>query len=230
MPEYEALDTSAGPQTTAAETRSERKRNKVRSAWISFVGRILAQLIGAAATIVLGLIVVDRYKSYDQKAHHDEAPAVVASAPVRQSSGLPAMAVLPVVDYSGGPSLTHFADGLTEALVAHLAQTPSVRVLSRTSSMAQKNKEGRLPALARELGADWIVESSIVRAGTRTRLTVQLIDAKSDEHVFARIYDATTRDLLALQTELARNAARDISDVLGKTRVQLAAATPEGRD
>jgi TolB-like protein len=196
----------------ARAQRQQKKQKKVRSAWISFVGRIVAQFIGAAATIVLGLLVVDRYKTIDAR-HHDAAAVVEAAAAVRERSGAPALAVLPVQDYSSAQGQSAIADAITEALVAEMAQSAQVRILSRTSAMAYRTTAKSLPVIARELAADWIVESSIVRDGARVRLTMQLIDAKTDEHVLARVYEQSG-DLFAAQTRLAARAAKDVNAAL----------------
>ena len=213
MTSREALDTTAVPPTALAEStrRKAKGGRKFRSVWISFVGRIMAQLIGATATIVLGLIVVDKYRTFDEKAHH----AAGAAAPVaRQTTGVPALAVLAVQNYSQDPSQAAVANALTEAMVAAFAQSPGIRVLSRTSSTAFKDVARSLPSIGKELGADWIVESSIVRDGGRLRLTAQLIDARTDEHVFARVYDRGTEDLLAMESELAASVAADMRAAL----------------
>jgi TolB-like protein len=191
--------------------KQDKKRRKVRSAWISFVGRIMAQLIGAAATIFLGLIVVDKYKALDERHHADGTAAGVVA---RERSGHPALAVLPVQDYSTDKGQSGVADAITEAMIAELAQKAPVRVLSRTSSMAFRATTRSLPAIARELGADWIVESSIVRDGRRVRLTSQLIDARTDEHLLARVYEHDATDLLDAQTRLAMDVTADLNAVL----------------
>lgn len=196
----------------ARAQKQQKKQKKVRSAWISFVGRIVAQFIGAAATIVLGLLVVDRYKTIDAR-HHDAGAVMEGAAAVRERSGAPALAVLPVQDYSSARGQSAAADAITEALVAEMAQSGQVRILSRTSAMAYRTTAKSLPVIARELGADWIVESSIVRDGARVRLTMQLIDAKTDEHVLARVYEQRG-DLFAAQTMLAARAAKDVNAAL----------------
>ena len=115
----------------------KKKKAKVRSAWISFIGRIVAQLFGAVATVMLGLQVVQNYLPPPQPAV-DPAAAVGEAMPVvtpARRDGVKTLAVLPVANYSGDSRHDAFSDGLTEALIAELAQVPGLQVTSRTSSM-----------------------------------------------------------------------------------------------
>ena len=92
-------------------------------------------------------------------------------------------------NFSGDSGEDYFADGMTEALIADLAQIPSLRVISRTSSMSYKQSQRPLREIAGELGVRWIIEGSVVLREGRVRVTAQLIDARTDEHRWARIYD-----------------------------------------
>ena len=189
-----------------AEARKEKKgRKKVRSAWISFVGRIVAQVIGAAATVVLGLLIAHQI---NRPAADRAAPAI--EAPVRTSSDAIWLAVLPLDNFSGDPAQEHFADGMTEALIAGLARSPSLHVVSRTSVMPYKGARKPLRQIARELGVDAVIEGSVVRAGERVRVTAQLVDAREDRHLWAASYDRDLRDVLAVHSDVARQVAREI--------------------
>jgi TolB-like protein len=193
--------------------KKKKKKDKVRSAWISFFGRILAQVLGAAASIVLGLYVL-----HQAAAQHNSVPAKAESAPMRVSSprtpGDLALAVLPLANFSGDPRQDYFADGMTEAIIADLAQVTGLRVISRTSSMQYKSQVKSVPQLAKELGVDMIIEGSFVRAGGRVRVTAQLIDAVRDEHIWARSYDHPADDVLGLQGQVAATIARDVRAAL----------------
>jgi TolB-like protein len=134
---------------------------------------------------------------------------VVATRPAE-----PAIAVLPLDDFSSNPRQHGFADGTTDALIAELAQNPAIRVISRTSSMRYRESGKPLPAIARELGATLIVEGSVARDGARVRVTAQLIDAASDLHVWAATYDRHGEQL-TVQAEVAGAIARDIAASLG---------------
>ena len=120
------------------------------------------------------------------------------------------LAVLPVKNFSGDPAQEFFADGMTDALIAGLAQVRAVKVISRTSVMHYKNTTETLPQIAAELGVDGIVEASVVRSGDRVRLTAQLIDVRQDRHLWANNYDRDMTDVLALQSELVRAVASEI--------------------
>ena len=192
-----------------------KQKKKVRSAWISFTSRILAQLIGAAATVVLGVVALQRYQVVQTPAvQASAAPRPAAADWVRVPGALPKIAVLPFENYSGDAQYEHFANAMTESLVASLAAVDSVRVISRTSSMHYKGSRKGLPEIGRELGADFLIESSITKSGTRARVVAQLIDARTDEHVWSRSYTRDIGDGLGLQAEVTDAIARDVKAVM----------------
>jgi TolB-like protein len=204
------------PAATDDEARRvARKKDKVRSAWISFVGRILAQLVGATATVVLGLMLAKRVyppdRTPDRPSPAPPAPAAGVAAPVR--SGV-SVAVLPFVNISGEAPQDVLADAMTEAVISDLAKGSALRVVSRTSAMRYKGQAKALPEIARELGVSAVVEGSVVSAGGRVRVTAQLIDAGTDQHLWAQSYDRELKDVLALQEELARAIARAVEGTL----------------
>jgi len=125
-------------------------------------------------------------------------------------AAIDSLAVLPLVNYSNDPSQEFFADGMTEALIAELAKIRALKVISRTSVMQYKNASRPLPAIARELGVRGVVEGSVVRDGGTVRITVQLIDAEQDRHVWAESYTRDEKDVLRLQGEVAAAIAREI--------------------
>jgi TolB-like protein len=203
------------PETAADQASPEKKnkkKSKVRSAWISFIGRILAQMCGAVATVVLGLQLVRGYFPVQPPADAarvatDEAAPAVS---MRRPSGMKVLAVLPVANYSGDRQHDAFSDGLTETLIAELAQIPGVHVTSRTSSMHFRDKAGLLPSIGRQLGVDFILESSVVTSDGRRRIIVQMIDAATDLHVGVWRYDSKERDVLALHSTIAEAVVRDV--------------------
>ena len=125
-------------------------------------------------------------------------------------NGIRSLAVLPLLNFSGDPEQEYFAEGATEALISALAQIAALRVISRTSVMQYKGTNKRAPEIAAELNVDGIVEGSVIRAGHRVRITVQLIHAASDRHVWAKSYDRDLRDVLQLQDEMARTIAAEL--------------------
>jgi TolB-like protein len=210
---------------------AERRRKKVRSAWISFVSRILAQLIGAAATVALGVVALQRYQSLNVPTGETARPPAAAVSPLpaaERAPGLPYLAVLPFENYSGDPRHDHFANALTEGVVSGLSRLQSLRVVSRTSSMHYQGAKKPLPQIGRELGVDLIVEGSFVRDGERVHVTVQLIDARRDEHLWTETYRRTVLGITALQDEVTSTIVKDVERRLRGTG-QWQAALPESR-
>ena len=120
------------------------------------------------------------------------------------------VAVLPFDNLSGDPQQEYFADGITDALITDLAQIGALRVISRTSAMVYKGARTPLRTIAGELQVDAVVEGSVVRAGNRVRVTAQLIDGSTDQHLWADSYERELRDVLELQSEVARAVAAAI--------------------
>jgi TolB-like protein len=198
-----------------ADRKAKKKKARLRSAWISFGGRIVAQIVGAMASVVLGILVVSHYKFHDavpsakDTVSADEATHLTSHR-ARRSSGELAIAVLPLQNYSADAKHDYFADGITEELITNLAQIKGLRVTSRTSSMAYKRTGKAVPDIARELDVDLVLEGSVARDGDRVRVTAQLIDADTDQHLWARSYDRGVKDVLSLQAEVAKSIAQEI--------------------
>ena len=135
------------------------------------------------------------------------------------------IAVLPLDNLSGNPKQEYFADGMTEALIADLAQISSLRVISRSSVMQYKQKRPPVTKIGRELNVAAIVEGSVFQVGERVRITAQLIETATDRHLWAKSYERDLRDILALQSEVARAIASEINIALTKDEEsQLASA------
>lgn len=120
------------------------------------------------------------------------------------------LAVLPLENVSRDPEQEYFVDGMTEALISDLAKIGGLKVISRTSVMRYKATTKSLPEIARELNVDAVVEGSVLRVGDRVRITAQLIHAATDEHLWTESYDRDLRDVLHLQSEVARTIAQEI--------------------
>jgi TolB-like protein/tetratricopeptide (TPR) repeat protein len=136
---------------------------------------------------------------------------------VRQKLGLDrgavridALAVIPLENLSGDPEQEYFADGMTDAIITNLAGIQALRVISRVSTMQYKKTRKPLPAIARELNVQGIVEGTVLRAGNRVRITVQLLHGPSDRHLWAREYEGELTDVVALQRQVARSIAEEI--------------------
>jgi len=125
-------------------------------------------------------------------------------------SHIESIAVLPLENLSRDPEQDYFAEGMTEALITSLAKIGALRVTSRTSAMRYKKTDKSLPQIARELNVDAVVEGTVQRFGKRLRISAQLVYAPEDQHLWAESYDRDLRDVLALQSELARAIANEI--------------------
>jgi len=127
------------------------------------------------------------------------------------------IAVLPLENLSGDPGQDYFADGMTDELITNLAQLSGVRVISRTSIMQYKDTKKTLPQIGRELNVDAVVEGSVVRSGNRVRITAQLVDAATDQHLWAASYDRELRDVLTWQSQAAQEIASEVRIELTST-------------
>ena len=160
--------------------------------------RRAALMVGLAA--VVGAAAVAAWQFFGAF----EPTTVPSSAPIRS------LAVLPLENLSGDPEQEYFADGMTEALIGDLAKIGSLRVISRTSVMQYKDVRKPLPEIAQELDVDGVIEGTVMRAEDRVRITVQLIHARSDTHLWNERYDRELSDVLALQSDVARAVAEQI--------------------
>jgi len=128
------------------------------------------------------------------------------------------LAVLPLDDFSEEEGGAYFTAGLHEEIVSHLSQVDAVQVVSRTS-VVQYDRSGKtMPAIARDLGVDAVVEGSVFRSGDRVRVTVQLIHGPTDTHLWANSYEGTVDDAIGLQREVAQAISREIqTEIFGNT-------------
>ncbi|MGI9367556.1 MAG: adenylate/guanylate cyclase domain-containing protein, partial [Ruegeria sp.] len=127
-----------------------------------------------------------------QTASEEEATKVVK----------PSIAVLPFANMSGDPEQEFFVDGLTEDLLTELSRRHELFVISRNSSFVYKGQAVNVREVAEKLGAQYIVEGSVRKAGNRLRVTVQLIDSQNDSHVWAEKYDRELDDIFTIQDEV----------------------------
>jgi TolB-like protein/DNA-binding winged helix-turn-helix (wHTH) protein len=121
------------------------------------------------------------------------------------------VAVLPFENLSGDPGQEYFATGIADVLLTNLAQIHSLRVISRTSSLQYQGSRKSLPAIAKELNVDAVVEGTFSRSGDQVRITAQLIRAATDQHLWAETYERSLEDVLSLESEIALDVARKVS-------------------
>ncbi len=118
-----------------------------------------------------------------------------------------ALAVLPLANISPDPKDEYFADGLTEELISVLSQVPGLSVIARTSVAPYKTSPKAIPQVAAELGVDTVLEGSVRKAGSRIRITLQLVDARSQRHIWASSYNREIDDVFTVQSDIANRTA-----------------------
>src|SRR5262249_42696093 len=140
-----------------------------------------------------------------QRAVRPSAPARVvpaAQAPPAAVAEAPSLVVLPFVNLSGDPEQEYFSDGITEDLTSRLSRLAGLAVISRNSAFTYKGKAVKVQEVSKELGVRYVLEGSVRKVGDQVRLTAQMIDATTDQHLWAERYDRPLTDLFALQDAL----------------------------
>src|SRR6266853_1103368 len=202
-------------KTTAAVSGSAAKSAGRRWAMIGS-----AVLIIAAVAIGLFLQVGTHLRGVRQNAVVEQGRPGGASLPISEKS----IAVLPLENLSEEKENAFFADGIQDELLSNLSKIKDLKVISRTSVMQYKTAITRnLREIARQLGVSNVVEGSVRRSGNHIRVSVQLIDAVTDRHIWVQNYDRTLADSLALQGELATEIAAGVGATLSpqeKARVE----------
>jgi TolB-like protein/tetratricopeptide (TPR) repeat protein len=181
---FESRQPSSAEHPDEAGMRSSRSRRRL------LVGVVFAGL----AVVVTALIFVFQE----------------LGAPATETPSIRSLAVLPFGNLMNDPAQDYFVDGMHEALLTDLAKMESVRVISRTSVMRYREAPEPIKEIARELDVDAVIEGSVLRSGNRVRITAQLIDGATDEHLWAESYDRDLEDVLALLSEVSRAIAGEI--------------------
>jgi TolB-like protein len=153
-------------------------------------GKKIDRLIIATLALAVVLLLADRFVLHKDA---NGAPALSDQS----------IAVLPFVDMSADKDQEYMSDGLAEELLNLLAKIPALHVTSRTSAFSFKGKEVGIADIARQLNVAHILEGSVRKAGNKLRITAQLIDTRSDTHLWSETYDRTLDDILAVQDEIA---------------------------
>ncbi len=136
------------------------------------------------------------------------------ATPGARSIDRKSIAVLPFQNLSPDPENAFFADGMTEDILTQLAKIRDLKVISRSSVMRYKGSQKPIQTIASELGVVTVLEGSVRRAGNRVRIVSQLIDARSDEHLWAETYDREIKDVFAIQSEVAQRIAAALKATL----------------
>ncbi len=139
-------------------------------------------------------------------------PAEKPSLPL---PAIPSIAVLPFTNMSGDPQQEYFSDGITDDIITALSRLPGLLVIARTSTFTYKGRAVKVQDVSRELGVRYVLEGSVRKAGNRVRITAQLVDATSGNHLWAEHYDRPLQDIFTLQDEIVRR-------IVTTTNLQLA--------
>src|SRR5439155_14195035 len=133
-----------------------------------------------------------------------DAPSSNAGAVAAAANGedKPSIAVLPFINMSGDPEQEYFSDGITEDIITDLSKVSGLSVVARNTAFTYKGKSVEVSEVAKRLGVDFVVEGSVRKAGSRVRVTGQLINAKDDRHLWADRYDRDLTDIFAIQDEI----------------------------
>jgi adenylate cyclase len=139
-----------------------------------------------------------------------------------ESYGDKSIAVLPFVNMSDDAANEYFSDGISEELLNLLAKIPELRVISRSSSFTFKGEKVDIPTVATKLNVALVLEGSVRKAGNQVRITAQLIEARSDTHLWSETYDRELDDIFAIQDEIARKVAQALRiTLLGEDEARL---------
>ena len=205
--DLETAQASSGVRSSASVVEPQQPDKPRRPVWMALLGAALLLVLAIAGFWALGVL----------------RPGGTGERVERIDS----LAVLPLSNLSGDPEQEYFADGMTEALIAELAKLSELKVISRTSVMQYKDARRPLPEIAQALGVRGIVEGSVLHDQDQIRITVQLIDAASDSHLWAESYTRDARDVLSLQSEVARGIADEIQVLVSPEEEQALATDQE---
>ena len=172
-----------------------------------FDAAIIATLVIAVAYFAVDKFVLDPARDSAREA---QVAAEARGEAIRQKYGEHSIAVLAFDDISEAGDLGYFADGISEELLNLLAKIPELRVAGRTSAFSFKGKPATIPEIGEALGVTYIVEGSVRTASDRIRITVQLIEAASDTHLFSENYDRELDDIFAIQDEVAAKVVDEL--------------------
>ena len=173
-----------------------------------------ALLASTIALVISSLIFFHRATAPKITAAGPEATVSHVAAPIPEKS----IAVLPFENLSDEKENAYFADGVQDEILTNLARVADLKVISRTSTMQYKvGAERNLREIAQQLGVAHVLEGSVQRAGGRVRVSAQLIDARSDTHLWAERYDRDLADVFAIQSEIAKKIADQLQAKISPT-------------
>jgi len=195
--------------TEDADATAKRSRGR---AWI------YVAVVGAVLSV--GLFVLGRYTASQAGfAESRRSPAVADSAPAKS------IAILPFENLSEEKANAYFAEGVKDEILTKLAAVRDLKVISRTSTAKYQSKPDNLKTVAQELGVSTILEGAVQRAGDKVRINVQLIDAQTDGHLWAKSYDRDFKDVLGVESEVAQEIAETLQANLSPSESHALAST-----
>jgi len=168
-------------------------------------GKQLDRIIIVLLALALGYFAFDKFVLEPARVVDlvEETAQQARSDALVESYGDQSIAVLPFVNMSADPEQEYFSDGISEELLNLLAKIPELRVISRSSAFVFKGEKISIPEVAKKLNVAHILEGSVRKAGNQVRITVQLIEARSDTHLWSETYDRTLDNIFAIQDEIA---------------------------
>jgi TolB-like protein/Flp pilus assembly protein TadD len=159
------------------------------------------------------------YRLVGLKVSRPGSDGTLETSPLHATSNQPLIAVLPFQNMSGDPEQEYFADGMVEEIITGLSRIKWLSVVSRNSSFIYKNKPVTITEVAEKFGVRYVLEGGVRKAGNRVRITAQLIDAKTDTHLWADQYDRVLEDVFALQDDMTMCVVGAIEPSLRKAEV-----------
>ena len=199
----------------------KKEKNVERAESVSRItGRKLDFVIIGLLSVAVVFLILDNYVWTTSSVPSSGEGDLISADDLRKT-----IAVLPFANMSGDVSQEFFSDGITEELLNALAKVKGLKVISRTSAFAFKGRNLSIPDIAAILNVDHVLEGSVRKAGNRLRITAQLIDVKSDSHLWSQSYDRELSDIFSIQDEIARTVAESLQvTLLGNNAAVIAPA------
>jgi len=179
-------------------------------------GHLLDRIIIVVLVLALGYFAIDKFLLAPTRdaANIQEATERGRSGAIVDAYGDKSIVVLPFVDLSPEGDQEYFSDGIAEELINLLAKVPDLRVISRSSAFSFKGEKVDIPAIAEKLRVEHVLEGSVRMSGDQLRITAQLIEARSDTHLWSQTYDRRFDDIFAIQDDIA-------TEVVAQLKVEL---------
>ncbi len=219
------------PEGLKRESDVDRTRVDARGA-----GRMLDRVITVVLAVAVGYFAFDKFAltprreaalQQQKAAELEEARQEGRSEAFVDGYGDRSIAVLPFVDLSPGKDQEYFSDGISEELLNLLAKIPELRVISRSSAFSFRSQNLGIPEIAKRLKVAHVLEGSVRKAGNQVRITAQLIDARSDTHLWSETYDRPLDNIFAVQDEIAAAVVGSLKLELFDGAPQAAVSDPE---